>query len=93
MALKARQGCVPSLRGLGRLLSIQGLPSIMPHSIIDTPHGVDFPFSKTGMGNCRAYLVVVPEGAEGLQGAGAVVRALRGGQAGPVGLSGSCQEG
>ena len=43
--------------------------------------------------NCKAYLVVVPEGAESLQGAGLVVRALRGGQAGPVGLSGSCQEG
>ena len=37
----------------GCLRSFQGLPSIMPHGMIDTPHGVDFPFSKTGMGNCR----------------------------------------
>ena len=32
-------------RWLGRLRSIQGLPSIMPHGMIDTPHGVDFSFS------------------------------------------------
>ena len=34
----------PSLRGLGRRWSIQGLPSIMPHGMIETPHGVDFSF-------------------------------------------------
>ena len=31
----------PSLRGTGRLWSIQGLPSAMPY---DTPHGIDFSF-------------------------------------------------
>ena len=36
------------LEGLGRLRSIQGLPSIMPHGMIDTPHGVDFSFSFYG---------------------------------------------
>ena len=39
------QFLVSSVRqGLGRLRSIQGLPSIMPHSMIETPHGVDFSF-------------------------------------------------
>ena len=28
--------------GLGRLWSVQGLPSIMPHGIVEAPHGVDF---------------------------------------------------
>ena len=27
----------------GRLWSIQGLPSVMPHGMVETPHGVDFP--------------------------------------------------
>ena len=31
----------PSLRGMGRLWSIQGLPSTMPDSMANTPHGVD----------------------------------------------------
>ena len=61
--------------------------------MIDMPRGVDIPFPKTGMATAGVYLIVVPEGTEGLQGAGLVVGALRGGQAGPVGLSGSCQEG
>ena len=41
---------VPSFRGLRRLRSIQGLPSIMPHSMVETPHSVDFscPFLAHG---------------------------------------------
>ena len=34
--------CVPSLRGPGRLWSIHGLPSIMPHGMDETPYGADF---------------------------------------------------
>ena len=33
------------LGGLGRLRSIQGLPSIMPHGMVETPHSIDFSFS------------------------------------------------
>ena len=32
------------LRGLGRLWSIQGLPSTMPHGMVETLHGADFSF-------------------------------------------------
>ena len=35
----------PSFRGLGCLRSIEGLPSVMPHGMIEKmPHGVDFLF-------------------------------------------------
>ena len=34
----------PSLRGLGRLRAIQGLPSIRPHGVIEAPRGEDFSF-------------------------------------------------
>ena len=34
-----------ALWGLGRLWSVQGLPSTMPHSMVEQPHGVDFFFS------------------------------------------------
>ena len=30
--------------GLKRLQSFRGLPSIMPHGMVETPHGVFFPF-------------------------------------------------
>ena len=35
----------PSLRGLALLRSIQGLPSITPRGMTETPHGVDFSLS------------------------------------------------
>ena len=33
-----------SLKGLGCLRSMQTLPSIIPHGLVETPHGVDFNF-------------------------------------------------
>ena len=50
--LKGNTVCKPvcimmafTLRGLGRLRSIQGLPSIKPHGMVETPHGIDFSVS------------------------------------------------
>ena len=34
----------PSLRGMGRLWPIQGVPVTMPHGMVETPHGADFSF-------------------------------------------------
>ena len=34
----------PSLRGLGRLWPIQGLPSMGPHCMVETPFVIDFSF-------------------------------------------------
>ena len=42
LAETAVQEAGPSLRGMGRRGSVQGLPSNMPHSMVETPHGVDF---------------------------------------------------
>ena len=36
--------CCTSLRGMGRRRSVRGLPSTMPHGMVETPRGIDFSF-------------------------------------------------
>ena len=40
LAETAVQEAGPSLRGMGRLWSIHGLPSTMPHSMVEMPHSM-----------------------------------------------------